>query len=46
MAVQKPKCIKPQYGVIVVCKDEQHQKRVYESLRKRFPGLNIKVVCV
>lgn len=44
--MQKPKCIKPQYGVIVVCKDEGHQKRVYESLQKRFPGLKIKVVCV
>lgn len=46
VAVQKPKQIKPQYGVIAVCKDERHQKQVYESLRKRFPGLKLKVVCV
>ena len=44
--MQKPKCIKPQYGVIVVCKDERDQKRVYESLQKRYPGLKLKVVCV
>jgi hypothetical protein len=44
--MQKPKCIKPQYGVIVVCKDERHQKRVYESLKKSFPDSKIKVVCI
>ena len=44
--MQKPKSIKPQYGVIVVCKDERHQKLVYESLQKRFHGCKIKVVCV
>lgn len=44
--MQKPKCVKPQYGVIVVCKDERDQKRVYERLQKRYPGLKLKVVCV
>lgn len=44
--MQKPKCIKPQFGVIVVCSDERNQKIVYERLQKLFPGLKIKVVCV
>jgi hypothetical protein len=44
--MQKPKCIRPQYGVIVVCRGERQQKQVYESLKKRYPGLKLKVVCV
>ena len=31
-----------QYGVIVICKDERHQKRVYEALLKQ--GYKLKVV--
>jgi len=33
-----------QYGVIVMCKDEAEQVRVYEELRKQ--GLTLKVVTV
>ncbi len=44
--MQKPKCIKPQYGMIIVCADERHQKQVYERLQKLFPDLKLKVVCV
>jgi hypothetical protein len=32
------------YGVIVVCEDERHQRRVFERLRR--DGLNLKVVVV
>lgn len=32
------------YGVIVVCEDERHQRRVFERLRRN--GLNLKVVVV
>jgi hypothetical protein len=34
---------KEQYGVIVVCKDEREQRRVYRSLRSQ--GFVCKVVC-
>jgi hypothetical protein len=33
-----------QYGVIVICKNERHQARVYNVLRRR--GLDCKVVTV
>lgn len=35
---------KEQYGVIVICKDEREQKRIYEALIKQ--GLTLKVVTV
>lgn len=35
---------KEQYGVIVVCEDEKHQRKVYEDLKKE--GLKLKVVTV
>lgn len=35
---------KSQYGVIVICKDEDEQKRIYEELEKK--GYKLKVVCV
>lgn len=35
---------RPQYGLVVVCKDELHQRRVYARLQKL--GLGPKVVCV
>ena len=31
-----------QYGVIVICRDEKHQKRVYEDLKSK--NYKIKVV--
>jgi hypothetical protein len=31
-----------QYGVIVICRDERHQRSVYESLAAK--GLKVKVV--
>jgi len=33
-----------QYGVIVICKDETEQIRIYEELKKQ--GLTLKVVTV
>ena len=33
-----------QYGVIVICEDEGHQKRVFKELSAM--GLKLKVVCV
>ena len=33
-----------QYGVIVICKDEAEQVRIYEELKKQ--GLTLKVVTV
>ena len=33
-----------QYGVIIICKDEPEQIRVYEDLKKQ--GLTLKVVTV
>ena len=35
---------KPQYGVIVLCKDEAEQRRRFESLKKR--NWKLRVVCV
>ena len=35
---------KPQYGVIVICADEKHQKEIYEKLREL--GLTLRVVTV
>jgi hypothetical protein len=35
---------KPQYGVIIICKDEQEQKKVFEMLQKQ--GYTLKVVTV
>ena len=35
---------KPQYGVIVICSDEKHQKQVFEHL-KQF-GYKLKIVSV
>jgi hypothetical protein len=35
---------KQQYGVIVICKDEKDQKRVFEMLQKQ--GFTLKVVTV
>ena len=35
---------KQQYGVIVICKDEAEQIRLYEELKKQ--GLTLKVVTV
>ena len=33
--MQKPKCIRPQYGIVIICRDERHQEQVYE-IRKLF----------
>lgn len=33
-----------QYGIVVVCKDEQEQQQLYELLKKQ--GLTLKIVCV
>ena len=33
-----------QWGVIVICKDENDQIRKYEDLKKLYPGQKIKVV--
>ena len=35
---------KSQYGIVVICSDEQEQKRIYEMLEKL--GLKLKVVVV
>lgn len=35
---------KPQYGVIVICQNEEGQKAVYERLKRE--GLTLKVVNV
>ena len=35
---------RPQYGVIVHCKDEAHQQALYKQLTAL--GLKVKVVCV
>lgn len=35
---------KPQFGVIVICKNEDEQKAVFERLYSE--GLTLKVVCV
>ena len=43
---QKPKQFnyKEQYGVIVICKNEDEQKAIFEELQKK--GLTLKVVTV
>lgn len=33
---------KPQYGVIVICENEEEQKKVFEDLQKK--GMKLKVV--
>lgn len=39
-----PDCrYKEQYGVIVICKDEAHQKRVYEQLRAKHKKVKVVV---
>jgi len=35
---------KPQWGVIVICESEQHQKKVFEELKKK--GYKLKIVNV
>lgn len=35
---------KEQYGVVIICNDESHQKEVFEKLKKQ--GLKLKVVSV
>jgi len=35
---------KQQYGIVVICSDEQEQKEIYEKLEKL--GLKLKVVVV
>jgi hypothetical protein len=35
---------KPQYGIVVMCSDEQEQIRLFEALQKK--GLKLKVVVV
>ncbi|MGO1000822.1 hypothetical protein [Lysobacter sp. CA196] len=35
---------RPKYGVIVVCRDEAHQQRLYAELKAQ--GLKLRVVCV
>jgi len=35
---------KKQFGIVVICSDEQEQKKLYERLQKQ--GLTLKVVCV
>lgn len=35
---------KEQYGVIVMCDDEEHQRKIYEELKEE--GLKLKVVTV
>ena len=46
MAINKTKEIKykSQYGVIVICESEHHQKEIFEELQKE--GLKLKVVTV
>lgn len=40
----KPFLYKPQYGVIVICKDEKEQKRLFDSLQAK--GHHCKIVVV
>jgi len=44
MANKKSYKYKPQWGVIVICESEEHQKRVFEKLKKE--GLKLKIVNV
>lgn len=34
----------PKYGVIIICKDEEEQKKVFEKLKNQ--GIKSRVVCV
>ena len=44
-AADLAKCgYRQQWGVIVICKDENDQIRKYEDLKKLYPGQKIKVV--
>jgi len=40
----KPFQYKPQYGVIVICKDEREQKKIFDSLQAK--GHPCKIVVV
>lgn len=35
---------RPQFGLVIACKDEPEQQRIYARLTKQ--GLKLKVVCV
>jgi hypothetical protein len=35
---------KQQYGIVVICRDEEEQKELYKTLQEM--GLKLKVVCV
>ena len=41
---KKSYAYKPQYGIVVMCSDEQEQIRIFEALQKK--GLKLKVVVV
>ncbi|MEP4136729.1 MAG: hypothetical protein ABJL71_19020 [Cyclobacteriaceae bacterium] len=43
-ATKKSYTYKPQFGVIVHCKDERHQEKVFDKLQKE--GFKLKVVAV
>jgi len=43
-SIAKPFAYKPQYGVIVICKDEREQKKVFDSLQAK--GHPCKIVVV
>jgi hypothetical protein len=32
---------KEQFGVIVICSDENHQRQVYEALRIKYPKVKV-----
>lgn len=44
MSTKKEFKYKEQYGVIVICETEEHQKAVFERLQKK--GLTLKIVTV
>ena len=44
--MQKPKQPRSQWGIIVICDNEQHHIDIYSRLRTTFPALKLKVVCV
>ncbi|MFZ4708024.1 MAG: hypothetical protein ACOYMF_18625 [Bacteroidales bacterium] len=41
---KKSYAYKPQYGIVVICPDEQEQIKLFEKLQKQ--GLKLKVVVV
>ena len=43
-ATKPPFKYRPQFGLIIVCRNEAEQRRRYEALRKR--GLKVRVVAV